>query len=181
MRAGSRRRTSSTTHKQRAFAVRMRERAVGCTTSNLPVIRLSTRKPKRRTLRSRQRRDPASKNVTRTPSARSRAQVAECFNQHGGLHRHVQGAGDSHAGGGLPTAIFSRIAIRPGISLSAMQISFRPKIRQIYVCDFVMLVFSSVAVLFAYKRVQGSVSLYTPQPRYKESTGQRRCTRSTAS
>jgi hypothetical protein len=61
------------------------------------------------------------RKILRSP-AHTRTQVAECFNQHGGLHRHVEPV--MHAGGGLLAAYFARIAINPGICFSAIKSPF---------------------------------------------------------
>jgi hypothetical protein len=65
-------------------------------------------------------------DVARGP-AHVGAQRDQRLDQHGGLDRHVQRAGDPRALQRLALAEFLAQAIRPGISVSAMSISLRPK------------------------------------------------------
>jgi hypothetical protein len=55
------------------------------------------------------------------------AERLQRLDQHRGLDGHVQRAGDARAAQRLLGANSSRIAIRPGISVSAMRISLRPQ------------------------------------------------------
>jgi len=55
------------------------------------------------------------------------AEVLQRLDQHSGLDRHVQGAGDPRAAERLRRANSARVAISPGISYSARVISLRPK------------------------------------------------------
>jgi hypothetical protein len=65
-------------------------------------------------------------DVARGP-AHLRAEGFQRADQHGGLDGHVQRTGDARALQRLAAAYSSRIAIRPGISVSAMRISFSPQ------------------------------------------------------
>ena len=56
-----------------------------------------------------------------------RAQFDQGFDEHRRLDGHVQGAHDPRAGQRLRGAVFLLVAIRPGISFSAIAISLRPK------------------------------------------------------
>jgi hypothetical protein len=64
-------------------------------------------------------------DVARGP-AHFGAERLQRLDQHRGLDRHVQRAGDARALEGCCGPNSSRAAIRPGISVSAMAISLRP-------------------------------------------------------
>ena len=64
-------------------------------------------------------------DVARGP-AHLGAQRLQGLDQHGGLDGHVERAGDAGPLSGCCAAYSSRIAMRAGISVSAMAISFRP-------------------------------------------------------
>ena len=76
-------------------------------------------------------------DVARCP-AHVGAERLQRLDQHRGLDRHVQRAGDARALQRLLRAYSSRIAIRPGISVSAIAISLRPQVGQRHVGDFVI-------------------------------------------
>jgi hypothetical protein len=78
-------------------------------------------------------------DVAARPSARRAPSSYERLDQHGGLDRHVQRAGDAHALERLAAGrTSSRTAIRPGISCSAMVISLRPQSARREVLDVVI-------------------------------------------
>jgi len=84
-------------------------------------------------------------DVARSP-AHIGAQGLQGFDQHGGLDGHVQRTGDARAFQRLASANSSRIAIRPGISVSAMVSSFAAPIGQAQVGDFVVFKLATTAL-----------------------------------
>jgi hypothetical protein len=65
-------------------------------------------------------------DVARGP-AHVGAELLQRLDEHRGLDRHVQRAGDAHAGERLAGPNFLRTDMRPGISCSATEISLRPQ------------------------------------------------------
>ena len=77
--------------------------------------------------RSPRRRGPGSRRCCSDAQRTSAPSVDERLDEHRGLDRHVQRAGDAGAGERLATRrTCSRSAMRPGISCSASSISLRP-------------------------------------------------------
>jgi len=90
-----------------------------------PASRPCRRTPASRGRRSPRRRGPGRVDVARCP-AYVRAERLQRFDQDGRLDRHVQTARCARRAAAA-AGVFRRIAIRPGISFSAMAISLRPQ------------------------------------------------------
>jgi len=65
-------------------------------------------------------------NIARGP-ANIGAERPSCFDQNGGLDRHMERARDPCTLERLGRPYSARVAIKPGISVSAMAISLRPQ------------------------------------------------------
>ena len=100
-----------------------------CTTSTPPGSRPSRRRPARRRRRSPPRRGPGSRRCCSDAQRTSAPSFDQGLDQHGGLDGHVQQPVMRAPGERLARPYFSRMAIRPGISCSAISISRRPRRR----------------------------------------------------
>ena len=109
-----------------ALAVGPFEDAVRCSPSIPPASRPSRRTPACRPRRCGGGVVLGGEDVAGGP-AHLGAERLQRLDQHRGLDGHVQRAGDARALQRLRRANSSRIAIRPGISVSAMSISLRPQ------------------------------------------------------
>ena len=115
----------------RAFALRRpwrrTRRCGGCSPSSRPASRPCRRTPACRCVGQRGGGVVLGREDVARGPAHVGAERLQRLDQHGGLDRHVQRAGDARALERLAFANSSRMAIRPGISVSAILISLRPQ------------------------------------------------------